>query len=257
MQDQGRRLAALCTILNKSLAELGDNWKVTPGHLVDLKHGRYQIGDRVAGLFQENLGVSTAWLQSGEGKIFVEGRSPGKLVEDAIDRQLELGTPGTGGAPVFGSIKEVQPKGKAGGIWKSYALRGVMPVAASDRRGFYVQIANARDAKIVGCRRNDFALFIRAEVFLRKRKFDDGDEMACILQKGSARWLAKFKLIGSGTKRQRRLGTGFAKPLDGEYDMTHRGKYGTEFYLKQVAPRGKPRIGELIAVAVRAERDLL
>ncbi len=112
--------------------------------------------------FERELGISGEWLRSGRGTVFLAGRSPGAIVEKAIETQVEHGFPRTRGAPVFNSAEVATTVRKEVENWKTYATRSLMPSMPWLDDGFYISM-NATLARKAGCPPGSYVLLRPAE----------------------------------------------------------------------------------------------
>ncbi len=251
------RLAAILAVLKPSVENLSKKWRVDRTHLVDIKYGRAAMGETIAERFLEELGISPEWLQYGRGPVFTSGKSPGKKVESAVIKQLEFGPPRTAGVPVFESAAEAVPENDEG-IWHEHPLRSVMPTVAAGKEGFFLRAASKDEADLIGCSSGDFTLFLLAKRVMRASRLGAGDEIVALVKAKAAQRLYRFELVDVVTRFRKRHRTGFKPPSEGDYDLTHVGADKTTFYLRKTAPKSRGfGGGEIVFVAIRAERDLI
>ncbi len=252
------RLVAAFTILDMPVEEVAVKLGIDRSHLHDIQRGRSKMGNEVAEKLQERLGLNPAWIRHGRGSVFMPGRSPGERVERAIRRQMDLGLPMTAGVPVFDTADEIAVERPEGKQWHTEPLRGVSAVAAASRDGFYLCATRRSEADIVGCDVGDFALFVPKSRFLRRSRIVRGDEIVGLVKARAAQRLYRFRVVAIVTAFQAKHRTGFKPPAKGEYDLKEVGADRATFYLKKTAPRSDGfGGGSLVAIAVRAERDLV
>ncbi len=252
------RLVAAFTILDMPVEELAHELGVDRSHLHDIQRGRSKLGSDVAEKLQEHLGLNPAWIRDGREPVFMPGRSPGERVERAIMRQMELGPPMTAGIPVYDAADEIALERPEGKLWHEEPLRGVSAVAAASREGFYLCATRMFEADTVGCEIGDFVLFVPKARFLRRSRIVQGDEIVGLVKARVAQRLYRFRVVEIVTAFQAKHKTGLKAPAKGEHDLKESGADKATFYLRKTAPRSRGfGGGSLVAIAVRAERDLV
>ncbi len=252
MAKPASRLAAVLAVLNHSAKALAERWSVDLSHMANIRRGRATLGPETAARFRKDFGLSPDWLAAGRGPIFEPGRSPGDAVERAIVRHLDLGPPDTSAVPLFESVEDVRFE-RSLGDWHEYPLRGLMPIAAARREGFYLHVLEKGDADVLGCVVGSHALFVPAQRFVRKTRVAVGDVLPCIVEAKVSRRLCRFTVADIVAKKLKPAAARSRRP----HDTKVIGSDKTTFFLKQLAPSGAFRGGEVKAIAVRSESDLL
>lgn len=251
--EEGRRVRALLSVIEKPVDELAEEWDVDRKRLIGIMYGRVPLADDITALIAKRLGVSTEWLGAGRGPIFT-GRSPGRNVESAIERQLRFGPPRVGGVPLFEGVAEVMLDRPTKDGWLEYARRGVMPAAAVQREGFYVAV-DEDEARIAGCTPGDMVLFLPAKRMLKPTKIGEGEKVVCILKCRTGQKLRQLEVLSIEHSAKR---AGAEEPATGppKCDIEFAGKHR---YLLACADSGAGSMADstITAVAVRAERDLV
>jgi hypothetical protein len=252
------RLVAAFAALDMPVGKLAAKSGVDRSHLHDVARGRCGMGREVADGLARFLGLNPSWIRDGGEPMFLPGRSPGPLVERAIARQMELGSPMTGGVPVFDAVEDVVLGGASHGPWRERALRGVAAVAAASRKGFFLHVGRKRDADAIGCSAGDFVLFVPTRLYLRRSRLAPGDEFVGLIRLGSNCELCRLGVAGIATALEMRKAKRTGREGREEHDIKEVGADGAEFRFRKSPPRrGSVSGGRVVAIAIRAERDLV
>jgi hypothetical protein len=243
---------AAMSLLRYSVKELADDWEINRSHLSDILRGAARMGPEIAERFRSNFGLRPQWLIEGTGPIFERGRSPGKKVEQALLRHMELGAPSTGGLPLFDLVDEMEFS-DGEGDWYLSARRGTMPVAAAAKKGVYLRVHTRDVARILDCREGDHVLFVPAAVYIRGSRVGEGDTLACLVSAGRRRHVARYEAAQVFGRKE----TWPTVLRRTESTILYDACDGSRYVLAQQEPHDPLANAKLLGVAVRAERDLI
>ena len=152
-----------------------------PSRLTQARNGRCPLSPSARAGFERELGVSGEWLRSGDGEIFLDGRSPDEIVEKAIATQLAHGLPRTRGVPVFDSEEAATIVRKEVDGWKTYATRPLMPSMPWLEDSFYICMSDAL-ARKAGCPTGSYVLLRPAEKIFDKWWPECGAQFPALLR---------------------------------------------------------------------------
>lgn len=246
------RLAAIVAARKENTSELAKTIGVDRTHLIDVCSGRSRPGDDFLKRVESSLGVSPGWAKGADVPIFT--RSPGKAVEDTIEAQMKIGPTQTAPVPVFDDITDAEASDDALPRWRTRPVRGLVPLAAAKRSGFYVHVNDKETASVIGCRSGDHVLFVDASAFIRRSRIREGDMVSAIVSTGSTRHLMWLSLVQVVTRQERTAGVGFAPASGG---LSLRGVDSADYCFRRVDEKAIRKGSALLAIAAKAERDLL